>query len=112
MTTLTPALQWSDPATADFYYEVQLSTDSQFRSDPATAVASVYTNLVHGGITFPVNTWTVPANAPLRSGTVYHWRMRPRVQGDGTPVAWSTASSFLNFAEPTSCPNQKMQGAH
>lgn len=98
--SLNPTLNWTDTNRAIFYYEIQLSEDPTFNTDPATATRSVYTNLVHGGITFPVNTWTVPANAPLRPGTTYHWRMRPRVQGDGTPVAWSTAANFTTPGTP------------
>lgn len=101
VTNFTPVLQWSDPDPADFYYEVQLSTDSQFRTDPGTAVASVYTNLVHGGQAQPLNSWMVPAAFPLQPSATYSWRVRPRVQGRGVPVAWSPVFSFTTPAVAT-----------
>ena len=92
--TLTPTLVWTERAQGVFYYEVQLSRDPLFNTNPATAVAPVYWNLVHGGQTTPPNSYTVPANAPLAAGQVHHWRVRPRIQGDGVPVAWSAPASF------------------
>lgn len=81
------ALRWADATPGVFYYEVQMSTDSQFRTG-AGAVAAVWWNLVHGGQSSPHNSWATP---PLQPGTRYHWRVRPRIQGDGTPAAWSAA---------------------
>jgi len=86
-------LQWSGPQEY-FYYEVQLSSDPTFNTDPATASAAVYWVLVHGGMTVPANSYTLPAGASLQPETTYYWRVRPRVQGDGVPATWPAASSF------------------
>ena len=93
-----PSLQWSDSDNNVFYYEVQLSPDSQFRTG-SESVAFVYSNLVHGGESNPPRSWTVPPGfelAPQR----YFWRVRPRIQGDGTPVAWSQTFSFQVTSGP------------
>ncbi|MCX6024135.1 MAG: hypothetical protein NTZ05_20865, partial [Chloroflexi bacterium] len=72
-----------------FYYEIQLSSDPLFNTDPFSATAAVYWNLIHGGQTSPQNSWAVPASARLDAdGRRYYWRVRPRVQGNGTPVNW------------------------
>ena len=42
----------------------------------------------------PPNSYAVPAAFPLEPGTPYFWRVRPRVQGDGAPVAWSEVFRF------------------
>ena len=97
--TLLPALRWSDNQSFVFYYELQLSKDPTFNTNPATATASVYTNLVHGGQSEPLNTWRVPANFPLEPSTQYYWRVRPRVQGNGTPVSWSQSFSFMTASK-------------
>lgn len=94
--TLTPTLHWANTNPHIFYYEVQLSADPAFNDDPMTAAAAVYWNLVHGGLTDPPNSWAVPADFPLESGTNYFWRVRPRVQGDGIPAGWSEPSSFTS----------------
>jgi hypothetical protein len=92
VTPVTPqTLRWSNPDTDVFYYEVQVSPDPGFDTNPATATASVWTNLVHAGLSTPPNAWITPALAP---GVTYHWRVRPRVQGDGVPVAWSPIFRF------------------
>ena len=83
-------LQWRNAASDVFFYEVQLSTDSQMRTG-ADAVAAVYWNLIHGGASNPVNAWQTPV---LESGKTYYWRVRPRVQGDGRAVGWSAIWSF------------------
>lgn len=90
-------LQWvaSDPGL--FYFEVQVSTDSAFDADPATAIAPVWWNLVHGGVTTPPNSWVTPS---LAAGARYYWRIRPRVQGDGAPVPWSATANFRTAGEP------------
>jgi hypothetical protein len=98
-TSSTPTLLWTDQNSNNFYYEVQLSRDSRFNTDRASATEMVYWNLVHGGQSVPMNTWTVPANFPLVAGT-YFWRVRPRVQATlkGTSeggVAWSATGSFI-----------------
>lgn len=51
--------------------------------DHAVPGAGVPAN--NDGLTQPLNSWTTRALTP---GVTYYWRVRPRVQGDGTPVAW------------------------
>ena len=94
VSSITPVLTWSSSDPAIYYYEVQVSRDSAFNTDPATAVASVYWEMRHGGVTAPLNSYSVSQSSPLDAGTTYYWRVRPRVQGDGSPVAWSPAASF------------------
>ncbi len=99
VTSTTPTLRWSDTNTQVFYYEIQLSSDPNFRTDRSEAVAPVYWNLVHGGMTTPLNSWTVPASAALQSGTTYYWRVRPRVQAtvlgeQEVGVSWSSTNVF------------------
>lgn len=94
VTSRMPTLVWANAIPSLFYYEVQLSEDPLFVTDPAAATKPVYWNLVHGGQSRPMNSWTVPQSAALTPGTRYNWRVRPRVQGDGLPVAWSPAASF------------------
>src|SRR5207244_231242 len=94
VSTLTPMLQWANPRADVFYYEVQVSKDSSFNTNPATASAMVYWELRHGGVTNPMDSYTVPSSFPLENNTSYFWRVRPRVQGDGTPVAWSSPFTF------------------
>lgn len=93
----TPIIQWTDSDTANFYYEIQVSTDGAFRM-AKEAVAPVYWNLVHGGQSTPLNSWAVPQGYELLPGT-YFVRVRPRVQatpaGAAEPgVAWSQAVTF------------------
>lgn len=90
----TPTLRWASSRNDLFYYEVQLSKDNTFNTDPQTASASVYSALIHGALATPANSYTVPADAPLEPNTRYYWRVRPRVQGDGTPMAFSPVYSF------------------
>lgn len=90
----TPTLQWTDSRRDVFYYEVQLSKDREFVTDPRTATAAVYWELRHGGLTDPLRSYAVPPGAPLEDNITYHWRVRPRVQGDGQPLPWSATSSF------------------
>ncbi len=92
----TPTLQWKDANAAMFYYEIQLSSDPNFGE--AGAVAPVYWNLIHAGVTTPPSSWTVPDSAALTAGT-YYWRARQRVQA--TPlgsaengIAWTPAQMF------------------
>lgn len=82
-------LQWSNEDADVFYYEVQASPDGKFGEEGPQA--PVWHNLVHGGVSSPLNSWTTPE---LQQGTIYYWRVRPRVQGDGTPVGWSAAWNF------------------
>lgn len=90
----TPTLTWLDTNKALFYYEVQLSTGRTFETDPGLSTATVYSSLVHGGMSNPPNSYVVPADFPLASGVTYYWQVRPRVQGDGTPVAWAGPFEF------------------
>lgn len=94
-----PALQWADSNPSTFYYEVEVSGDPTFNTDPATATSFVYWNLIHGGQSDPLNSYRVPSSAALGPGT-YYWRVRPRVQathlGTGEPgVQWGPATSFV-----------------
>lgn len=72
--------------------EVQVSRDPAFGADPGAPF--LYWELRHGGITNPPNSYSIPEQYPLEPGTTYHWRVRPRVQGDGTAVGWSESWSF------------------
>lgn len=92
--SLNPTLSWTDSNRQTFYYEVQVSQDSSFTTNPAAARAMVYWELRHGALSDPENSYTIPSQFPLADETVYFWRVRPRVQGDGTPVAWSPTMSF------------------
>ncbi len=87
-----PVLRWANQDVEIFYYEVQLSADSRFgESGPRVPVA---TELRHGALSTPVNSYAIPASFPLERGARYFWRVRPRVQGDGAPAAWSPVFSF------------------
>lgn len=83
-------VRWGDLYPSIFYYEIMMSTDSAFGGNGP--LAAVWHNLVHGGISDPLNSWRTPK---LTSGATYYWRVRPRVQGDGPPVAWSSTFNFL-----------------
>ena len=89
VTSLTPKLQWDNANTAVFYYEVQVSKDPEFGPN-----AFLYWELVHGGASTPVNSYGVSPKFPLEPATTYYWRVRPRVQGDGKPLPWSTSFDF------------------
>lgn len=94
LSDLTPTLEWKNQDSDVYYYEIQLSSDPNFSNDPNLSKSPLYWNLVHGGVTSPPNSWTVPEQYPLKGGNIYYWRVRPRIQGDGTPVAWSKPLSF------------------
>lgn len=97
--SLSPvALRWSHPDPSLFYFEIQVSGDTRFDPNPATATSFVWWNLIHGGVTTVQNSWITPA---LQANATYYWRVRPRVQGDGTPVAWSPTFSFRTSASGT-----------
>lgn len=100
VTGLTPQLTWADPTRGVFYYEVQASKDPTFDTNPATSTAVIYGALIHGGVTSPRNTYAIPAGFPLEPGTLYHWRVRPRAQGDALPVDWSASFTFRTPAAP------------
>lgn len=93
-------LRWSHPNTALFYWEVQVSGDKRFDLNPATATSFVFDNLVHGGASDPLNAWTIPAAAVGPCGA-YFWRVRPRIQGDGTPLDWGPTWSLTTAGSST-----------
>jgi len=90
----TPQVVWTNSDLSVFYYEVQVSRDASFNTDPQTATAMVYWVLIHGGVSNPLNSYQIPAAFPLEPGVTYHARVRPRIQGHGDPAAWSAAVSF------------------
>ncbi|MCX6020457.1 MAG: CSLREA domain-containing protein [Chloroflexi bacterium] len=92
--SVTPVLRWANSNDRIFYYEVQVSQDAEFKTDPATATAAVLWELVHGGVPEPLNSYRVREAYAMEAGRTYFWRVRPRVQGDGTPAAWSETWSF------------------
>lgn len=99
VSTPIPTLRWTDTNVQIFYYEVQLSSDPFFGNGPQGAVAPVYWNLVHGGITNPLDSWTVPAAAALQPDTYYYWRVRQRVQAtpqgrEEAGMPWSYLAYF------------------
>ena len=87
-----PALMWGNSDPEVFYYEVQVSRDAGFCN--TAGCPFLYWELVHGGVTSPPNTYLIPEAFPLEAGATYHWRVRPRIQGDGEPVAWSETWTF------------------
>ena len=88
-----PVLRWSSSTPDVFYWEAQVSKDPQFGSG-----VFLYWTLVHGDVTYPSNAYTIPSSFLLESGASYYWRVRPRVQGDGAPLAWSPAAAFTTPA--------------
>ncbi|GEM_PF-2267567 len=104
-------LIWDNAERNVFYYEVQVSKDPSFNTDPNTAIASVYWNLIHGGQTMPRNSYTIPTNAPLELDSTYYWHVRPRVQGDGAPVAWSSTWMFRTPAIDVPATDQQLRQA-
>ena len=88
----TPTLAWANTSANVFYYEVQVSRDISFGAGAGSP--PLYWELRHGGVTSPLNSYAVPAAFPLQPATTYYWRVRPRVQGDGTPPPWSATWSF------------------
>ncbi|MCX6021567.1 MAG: hypothetical protein NTZ05_07525, partial [Chloroflexi bacterium] len=97
------ALVWGNRETSVFYYEIQVSRDSQFRT-AGNAVASVWWNLVHGGAAEPLNSWRAPT---LDAAATYYWRVRPRVQGGEPATEWGPTWRFSTAAglpAPTATP--------
>ncbi|MBI2886582.1 MAG: hypothetical protein HYY02_05190 [Chloroflexi bacterium] len=92
-----PVLRWGDGDPRLFLFEFQFSADEHFDTNAATAVASVIHVALHGGMATPPNSYSL--GSPLRDGTTYYWRVRPRIQGDGKPVAWSPTWSFTKVAQ-------------
>jgi len=89
-----PTLEWTNTDTAVFYYEVQVSKDSGFGS-----ASFLYSELVHGGVGTPRNSYAIPPAFPLEANTTYFWRVRPRLQGDAVTAAWPPAASFKTPAQ-------------
>ncbi len=102
--TTMPSLQWSDGQPGVFYYEVQISTDPRFDTTTGSSSAAVYWLLVHGGMTSPPNSYAVPPAFALTPGRTYYWRVRPRIQGDGTPAVWSVSWQFTVAADAAAAP--------
>lgn len=92
--SVTPTLVWKNDNAQVFYYEVQLSKDPNFVTDPMRATAPVYWELRHGGLTSPANSYSVSSKYALDKGTVYYWRVRPAVPQAAAPVPWSQSWSF------------------
>ncbi|MEK7214616.1 MAG: hypothetical protein AAB289_03380, partial [Chloroflexota bacterium] len=92
VSSLNPTLEWSNADRSVFYYEVQVSRDPTFRNEPGAPF--LYWELRHGAASSPPNSYSIPNAFPLEGGAGYFWRVRPRIQGDGTPVAWSTTFNF------------------
>ena len=89
LATSSQLLRWQNTDSDVFYYEIQVSTDPNFGEQGA--VAAVWANLIHGGVSNPTNSWQT---LPLAEKTTYYWRVRPRIQGDGTPTIWDKVWSF------------------
>ncbi|GEM_PF-2629724 len=93
VSTTVPTLEWTSGDSNIWYYEVQISKDSSFNTDPLSASAPVYWESRHGGLTVSP-TYKVPDSQPLEPSSTYYWRVRPRIQGDGSPVEWTAYSTF------------------
>ena len=93
--SLTPTLQWTNADKTVFYYEVQVSKDPNFGTN-----AFLYWERRHGGVTTPPNSYTIPAQFPLEAGTIYYWRVRPRIQGDGVALPWLQTYMFKTQDRP------------
>ncbi len=93
VTSHNPVLSWSSATASIYYWEIQVSKDPQFGAN-----SFLYWVLVHGDVVFPNNAYTVPSSFPLEQGVTYYWRVRPRIQGDGTPLAWANSASFTTPA--------------
>ncbi len=91
----TPQLTWSNPNEDVFYYEVQVSKDPNFVTDPARSVAPLYWETLHGGMTTPRNTYQISQRYPLEHAQNYFWRVRAAVPAAGSnPAPWGPVWSF------------------
>jgi hypothetical protein len=90
--SMMPTLTWTNSNDEVFYYEIQLSADANFSTSLGSP--ALYHELVHGGMSNPLNSYTVRPQFVLKADTDYYWRVRPRIQGDGTPVDWSSTARF------------------
>jgi len=93
---LHPTLSWENSNAEVFYYEIQISRDPNFGSGSGSPF--LYWELRHGGLTSPLNSYTIPNQFGLEAGATYFWHVRPRIQGDGVAVDWSSTSSFMTSA--------------
>lgn len=91
VSTANPLLRWINADPTVFYNRVQVSKNSAFNTDPATAEAPVYDMLIHGGESKPLNSWQLP---DLEPGTRYYWRVTPVAQGDAKDWGWSKTWDF------------------
>lgn len=90
----TPRLAWSNPNDDVFYYEVQVSRDPNFVTDPARSVAPVYWETVHGGMSTPRNSYQISERYPLQRGQNYFWRVRAAMPGSQREAPWGPTWSF------------------
>jgi hypothetical protein len=93
----TPTLEWKDANAQMFYYEVQLSADSDFGAGSRGPFTAVQHQLVHAGESNPPSSYTSPVT--LTPGSWY-WRVRQRTQatplGPEEPgIAWSPTATFM-----------------
>ena len=86
--TLQPTLEWKDSNEAVFYYDVQVSDSATFSREKLHFEA-----LVHGGLSRPINSVSIPESSSLDSGRTYYWRVRPHMPTDDS-AAWGSAFSF------------------
>jgi len=97
VTDRTPTLEWKDSNSQMFYYEVQLSSDSDFGAGPRGPFTAVQHQLVHAGESNPPGSYTSPVT--LKPG-MHYWRVRQRTQatllGPEEPgIAWSPTQSVM-----------------
>lgn len=83
--TRTPTLIWANENKHIFLYEIQIGRGKN---------AVLYHETVHGGLSQPLNSYTIPKNQPLEDDYFYFWRVRPKVGEGGTPVEWSETFVF------------------
>jgi hypothetical protein len=91
--SVTPTLAWSSADGQVFFYEVQVSKDPGFTVESQFAWAPLYWETLHGGMTSPPNSYTIPGRYPLEQGRTYFWRVRPAGLGS-SQGAWSTTWQF------------------
>lgn len=89
--TAPVTIQWRSGQLGILYYQVQISPDPTFNTDPLTATSFVWDNTVHGPLSTPPNSYTTPE---LPRSAVLYWRIRPRVDIALLPVSWSATWSF------------------
>ena len=94
VTTDPKVLHWRSDNRTIFMYQVQVSPDPAFGAQGP--IAPVWNNIVHGGRSLPLNSWTTPR---LRPTTTYHWRVRPWAPGENT-TAWSDTWTFTTTHVP------------